>query len=380
MMLMATSMAFMACDSDIDSNPVLAHKAPAFTLNTPEFAGMTVDLAKAETYPLTWSQPEFLSPNAPTVVTYTVNLSKDGQFTKSYAEAIAEAGDDGVPSGHNYVTLKDDATNQCSLALKADVINLAINQLYNTWDEQTEMQPLTLYATVTASVLNAPLEAVASSTSNVVEMKFTPYWVDVNKQGDSYIYVPGNGQGWAPDSAPTLICNTGDDVYVGYAYLDGDFKFTIKRNWNDGEYNAGSFTSASDCISLDNAADGGNLTYTGEASLCYIIADIANKTLDVTPVKWSLIGLGGDWETDLFMTYDTAAKALVARGVDVSGEWKFRRDSAWDFNYGGSLGALEHDGANLSSDGVHDVYLYLECNGMGPGTDTEEPVRYAEIK
>lgn len=378
-MLMAASMAFVACDSDNDSNPVLAHKAPAFSLNTPEFANVIVDLAKAESYPLSWSQPEFLSPNAPTVVTYTVNLSKDGNFTKSYDEAIAEAGEDEKPTGHNYVVMRDDATTMGNTQLNAKAINLAVNQLYNDWTEDAEMKPLTVYACVTAAVVNAPLESVASTQSNVVEIKVLPYWVNVNKRGVDCIYVPGNGQGWAPDSAPALICDSEDGVYVGYAYMDGDFKFTIKRNWNDGEYNAGSFSTASATISLENG-DGGNITYTGEAGLCYIVADITNKTLEVTPVQWSLIGDFNGWGDDVFMTYDTAAKALVAKGVDITGGWKFRRDSAWDFNLGGTLSNLVQDGENLPGDGVHDVYLYLECNGMGPGTATEEPVRYAVVK
>lgn len=377
MMLVGASAAFVACDADKDSNPVLANLKPEFTLNTPEFTEVTVDLSKAEAYPLSWSQPQFLNPSAPTIVTYTVNLSKDGNFTKSYDEALIEAGDD-MPTGHNYVVMRDDATNMCTLQLGAKAINLAVNQLYNNWTEDTPMNPVTVYARVTAAVVNAPLEDVAATYSNVVEIKVRPYWVNVNKRGVDCIYVPGNGQGWAPDSAPTLICDTEDGVYTGYAYLEGGFKFTIKRNWNDGQYNAGDFTKVSDNITPEEAGDL-NFIYNG-ADLCYIVADIPNKTLEVTPVKWSLIGDFNGWGDDVFMEYDKSAKALVAKGVDITGGWKFRRDSAWDFNLGGSLTNLVQDGDNIAGDGEHDVYLYVECNGMGPGTATEEPVRYAVVK
>ena len=47
------------------------------------------------------------------------------------------------------------------------------------------------------------------------------------------------------------------------------------------------------------------------------------------------------------MNYDPATKLWSVDVTLVAGEMKFRWDSAWTVNLGGSLGALTQDGANM---------------------------------
>ena len=85
-----------------------------------------------------------------------------------------------------------------------------------------------------------------------------------------------------------------------------------------------------------------------------------------TPVVgWSLIGAFNEWAGDLMLTSD--GTFLVAKGVALEGEFKFRKDGAWGTNFGAAEGAafaantevaLAQDGANLVAvAGTYDVYL-----------------------
>ena len=82
---------------------------------------------------------------------------------------------------------------------------------------------------------------------------------------------------------------------------------------------------------------------------------------------WGLVGAFNEWGAtpDVMLTSD--GTYLVAKGVELAGELKFRKDAAWTVNFGYAEGvsfaanteiALSHDGANIVVEaGVYDVYL-----------------------
>lgn len=84
-------------------------------------------------------------------------------------------------------------------------------------------------------------------------------------------------------------------------------------------------------------------------------------------VGWGLVGAFSDWAdgADVMLTSD--GTYLVAKGVALEGEFKFRKDGAWATNFGAAEGAafaanaevaLAQDGANLVAEaGTYDVYL-----------------------
>lgn len=87
---------------------------------------------------------------------------------------------------------------------------------------------------------------------------------------------------------------------------------------------------------------------------------------DPTPVVgWSLIGAFNSWAGDHMLASD--GTYLVAKGVALEGEFKFRKDGDWAVNFGAAEGAafaanteiaLAQDGANLVAvAGTYDVYL-----------------------
>lgn len=177
---------------------------------------------------------------------------------------------------------------------------------------------------------------------------------------EEWIYVPGNPQSWNPATAPMLRSPESNGVYTGYAYLNGEFKFTKGPSWDAGEYNWSSFTTYGEGFT---EGGGGNINHAA-AGYYYLTADVAKGSLSAVPVK--TIGMIGDalatgWDADAPMTYVPAEDCWTATVNLTEGkEFKFRANSAWDLNLGGTLDDLVADGANLKApaSGTYTVKLF----------------------
>ena len=173
-----------------------------------------------------------------------------------------------------------------------------------------------------------------------------------------FIYVPGNHQGWAPDKAPALQSPAFDGVYVGYTYLNGNFKFTKERNWN-AEYNFNDFATK-DEIFFNN--DGSNINIS-EEGFYQIKADVASSNLSAVKTTWGIIGpaQAGGWDSDTDMTWNAADESWTATVELAADEFKFRANDAWAINVGGSLDNLTQDGGNIkvAKAGTYEVKLFL---------------------
>lgn len=366
---------FTACETDRDSNPVLQAGTTTMKLNTPEMVNQTVVLSATEGVALSWNQPSLTDLGAPIAangtsgIKYYIEVSQTGKYTKSFAQAVEEAGEEGTPAGYDYVTL-DDVVTTTTTNVSAAAINRALNQLQaateaGAWSEDSEIAPCPVYVRVKGEVTNAAGTVYLTAISNVVSFGAQPSWVDLNKGGAAaYMWVPGNGNGWSHSVCPVLVSENNDGIYVGYAYMDGDFKFTMVPEWGE-ERNNGSFTAASDNISLGDQG-GGNISYTGEAGLCFIVVDDNTKTLTVTPTTWGIVGGFNGWSVAageiVAMGYNKDAHCLEA-DVDFASdtEWKFARDNAWDVNFGGTLDDLQQDGPNFpGTAGKHTIQLFIE--------------------
>jgi hypothetical protein len=372
-LLLAGTFALISCEKDIDSNPVLIQgdTPVVFPLNVPEFATSPVALSGTEDLTISWTQPKLTADNAPLGqesnmgLSYTVQVSKDGNFTKTFTQALDEVTDadgnyTGVPSGYDYVQLAT-TYSACKGKLDTDELNLALNQLF-LYDKDAELPISEVFVRVLGMMTLGDNSIKQLATSNVVSMKLiASEWIDVLAvpAKESYLWVPGNGNGWNHGVAPVLVSSDGV-VYSGYAYMNGEFKFTPVDKW-EGEYNNGSFTTVSDNIDLGDGG-GGNINCTGPAGMYYLTVDVVEKSLKATPVTWSIIGGFNSWGGDEVMTYDESNHCLTATvNFAEDTEWKFRRDADWAVNLGGSLNALEQDGGNLSATaGEHTIQLFLE--------------------
>jgi len=89
--------------------------------------------------------------------------------------------------------------------------------------------------------------------------------------------------------------------------------------------------------------------------------------IKVTPYPawddWGIIGSAtpGGWGADTDLAYDLSTKKYTYSGALIAGEYKFRKDNAWDTNYGddGNNLTLEAGGANIpiAADGNYTIVV-----------------------
>lgn len=163
-----------------------------------------------------------------------------------------------------------------------------------------------------------------------------------------------------------------DGNYVGYYYINGEYKF---------KPNAGDWTG--DIGQNPNGA-AGTLVEEGEnncpvpdggAGFYRINLDLANMTYSTVKVEQvSIIGDFNSWGGDVDLTYNASDNAWEANNVNIptSGGLKFRVNHDWTYSFGGTLDALtEYNGANINVDaGTYDVKVYLDYNNHSHATFT----------
>ena len=115
---------------------------------------------------------------------------------------------------------------------------------------------------------------------------------------EEYIYEAGNNNGWG-SPVDYLYGGNYDGKYVGFMYLDGEFKFrSHESSWDEPDWGAGSSDGSL-------AEKGNNLK--ADAGYYQVNADIAAMTYSLT--KITTIGIvgpaqDGGWDADTDMTYN----------------------------------------------------------------------------
>lgn len=173
-----------------------------------------------------------------------------------------------------------------------------------------------------------------------------------------FIYVPGQHQGWNPETAQALQSPNFDGVYTGFCYLNGNFKFTKERNWN-GEYNFNDFATKDD-IFFNN--DGSNINIS-EAGFYMITADVAASKLSAVKTSWGIIGdaTANGWDADQDMTWSAEKGCWTTEITLKDGTFKFRANDGWDINFGGDPANLSAGGDNIpATAGTYVIDLFLE--------------------
>ncbi len=200
------------------------------------------------------------------------------------------------------------------------------------------------------------LESVLGETklySKVVTFKAKTFkYVEEVVVNAPFLYVPGGyqaasgyGSDWAPATAPMLTLKAGQDkpIYEGYVYMMGASKFKIvnQPNWDGKNYGVGSVKGTLDLTGADIELDG--------KGLYFVTVNLEKLEYSFVLQTWGIIGSAtpGGWNADTDMTWDASIKSLSIKLDLIVGEYKFRADDAWGVNYGGALGALTKDGANL---------------------------------
>ena len=135
---------------------------------------------------------------------------------------------------------------------------------------------------------------------------------------DVPMYLAGDGKWY---STPVTLAE-GDEIKVRFG-----------AGW---DINFGG-TAAAVNEAFDAVAGGDNIKAPAPGTYM-VILDAEAKKLTLSTNFWGLIGVGGDWDHDLFMAYDGAGK-WNAYHMDISGGWKIRKSGNWDVNFGGVYAA-----------------------------------------
>lgn len=371
-----------SCCDDNGSNPTLIEpQEGGFIVFQPEFGENVVDLSQDvmtadDGITLAWNQPVYTDNGAPignlagSGIVYKVMLSPTGNFTKAYDPDKLNV-KTGVYEGEadfDYVVMDNKYTSTTTTLLAKD-LNMTLNRWNQfsslstgIWQEGQDCAPLKVSVKVEARIDAGIDNTVASITSNAVSIYVKPYYtLPYDKPTPEPIFMPGNGNGWNHGVCPVLAWDDNHDALCGYAYMDGEFKFTPQPNW-DAEYNGSHFEQSlcSDNITLNG---GGNIQFTGTPGMYFLEVNLDKKSLIATSYVWRLVGDFNSWnEADdaQVMTYDKEEHCLKFEnaGVNANG-WKFVANGSWAVNLGGDINNLTQDGSNLSDEGAT-IRLYLE--------------------
>ena len=210
-----------------------------------------------------------------------------------------------------------------------------------------------MYFAVVANLNTDKGAAVAGTElkSNVVKATFKSYVADVlPTEKFEKVWVIGNYCGWSHDKTQFLFdynsTGTTFSGVVDFAGADGvsmaadGFKLTGVAGWDD-TCNWGledNTTAEAEAASLQLITGGGSQDIKAYAKRFYGF-EFDNTTL-VLKKSWGadqigIIGLNGDWETDIVMEYNakwTRFYADIEAPADT--EMKFRADGGWDLNWG----------------------------------------------
>ncbi len=177
------------------------------------------------------------------------------------------------------------------------------------------------------------------------------------------LWVPGDYQGWSPETAPNLYSPEDNGIYTGYIHMEsgsGMFKFITEPTWASGIH----YGTGGEGI-LDPA--GGDLSVP-ENGTWYFTANTEDLTWTHQMRTFSLIGSFNDWAGDEPLTWDNDEKVLtVTREFDAGTEFKWRVNADWAINYGlGDGDYLVQGGDNLVLEEGGNYTINLNLYGLHP--------------
>lgn len=224
----------------------------------------------------------------------------------------------------------------------------------------------TVYGVVTGleNELEGDLLAVADGGVPGVLTESYPYLLTINMDQLTYsfslaieqLYTPGNSNGWS-QTASQILTTTDYVTYTGYAYLNGEYKFSTAPNW-DGT----NFGSTGVEGELTNDGGAGNLN-AAAAGLYWLSVNISNLTYSA--VLCNTYGMIGDatpngWDASTALTPSADFLTWTATVTLKDGEFKFRANDAWDVNLGGAMNNLVPNGDNIKSPGAGTYEVTLD--------------------
>lgn len=360
-----------SCDDDRDDNPVIDTNTAgqvAFNLNTPSYVNTLIDLGMTDSLTLSWSQPEW---GFPLVANYNIQLSKDGNFTTSYAEQTADESGETVADYYQF-----DVTNQCLNNVAGKDVCRAIASLSSWSGEDDVPADQDVYIRVKAQPSSKTANDKLIVYSQTIKLSTRPYYIALKDADPEMWYLIGSciGDGkWTntPEALGTsnftmsiidgakYNSNTGKGTltFTGYLTTDGFKVIRLRGDWTDQwGMNDGVFVFQDGGSGNIVVAENGFYTVTLDTEK----NEISMAAYEGTPTVYAGISLSGDFnswgdtEMTAFSTVEgvenhlwSATLTSPAGGTTV----KFKTTGSWDTNWGGTgfpYGVGVGNGANIS--------------------------------
>ena len=194
-------------------------------------------------------------------------------------------------------------------------------------------------------------------TINMMDYSYTLEEVNY----DPFIYFIGSTDGWKSSDQKLALVDDAKGVYTGYVYVADpngaglQFKFQrVAGSW-DNEINAGAFVSFGGAATNEN----GNIGVNAGEGVYYFDVNLSEGTITATKVEtMGIIGGFNNWGGDAVMTWNAEEYCFEATNAGVTADgWKFRVNSDWGINLGGSLNNLTAGGDNIAVAG-NTIKLY----------------------
>lgn len=211
--------------------------------------------------------------------------------------------------------------------------------------------------------------------SNVATLQLTPYLSTMTW------YIPGNYVAagypgstfadWSPDKSPQVqSLPSAPTKLEGYVYMVNEsnaWKFASKPNWDGPNYGDGGAGK------LDES--GGDII--SPAGYYKLNADATALTYTAVATEWGVIGSASPqaWDDETLLTYDPALRTWIGAVHMTAGEFKFRANHNWDYNYGtftkdATDGKLNAGGENIALTVEADYAFTLDLSNPNAYTYT----------
>ena len=184
--------------------------------------------------------------------------------------------------------------------------------------------------------------------------------IDDDTTYPDFIYEIGNDGGWFISHPLKRMGDSG--VYMGYCYLNGEFKFKESENdWNGNSWGLNKSTGK-----VSNSSDADN--FSAEAGFYQVIVDLEDMTLTLNLISSiGVIGSYSGWSEDTDMAYDFDNNVWKVEHILFDQDenyFKFRANHSWDINWGGQPDNIILGGDNLSKGkGAYTIELRLSYEG-----------------
>lgn len=284
----------------------------------------------------------------PTAVSYTLFMDLEGSNFANQQKVAAN-----IAAGKITVSAKD--------------MNSAIINAGGEKEVEVKVEfKLVSYMSTDKGAANASTKA----ESNVVKAAFTTYNTDILPVDKfAHVWVIGDYCGWSHEASQYLYdykdSGTKFSGVIDFADKAANgFKLTGIGGWDDScnwgiDGGAAAPAAEADEITLISSGGSGNISAYSKRFYCFSFDKSSLKLSKLWSAdKIGIIGLNGDWSTDIDMQYNAAHTRFWADiDAPAATELKFRADGGWDLNWG--VDCAKGGGNIPVAAGKYRVYLDL---------------------